>query len=497
MKKRMFVGLLGAFAVAGLVVAAAQPVPDFEMARDGLVERADGVSRQGLPPQAQARIDAFVQSLSSGDAARFEAMAREHYAPEFLAQRTAEQRKQFLDRLTGDFGTLSFGGVEAREGEPVRVAVRGAKGLEGRLEITLEPGPPYRITRLGMMVGDSGPERESQDGPPPPLNASMTPADLSKALDEYLAPGAAADTFAGVVLVARDGKPVYERPYGLADREKRTAISPATRFNLGSINKIFTKTAIAQLVAQGKLALTDTIGKLLPDYPNADAKPATVEQLLDHKAGIVDFFGPEFAKTPKTQFRSNADYFAFVAPKPLLFAPGTKTQYCNGCYVVLGAIIERLSGMRYEDYMAARVFTPAGMKGAGFFQADRFPANVATGYTLQSPDGGEKLRSNAQMHGVAGSGAGGAYATAADLVAFDNALRERRLVDKKMTAWILDVDDALAGPRAAGTIGVAGGAPGCNAILESNGVWTVAVVGNLDPPNAARVGRAIAVALMR
>jgi CubicO group peptidase (beta-lactamase class C family) len=318
----------------------------------------------------------------------------------------------------------------------------------------------------------------------------MSAAELSRALDGYLAPLAASDTFSGVVLVAKDGQTVFEKSYGLANRETSAPNLVTTRFSLGSINKIFTKTAIAKLLSEGRLALTDTIGALLPDYPNAAAKPATVAQLLEHRAGISDFFGPEFAQLPKSRFRANADYYAFVAAKPLLFEPGSRRQYCNGCYIVLGAIIERLSGMPYEDYVARHVFAPAGMTTAGAFRSDALPPDTARGYTRRSPTGGGALVDNAAMHGLAGSGAGGGYASARDLLAFDVALRAGRLLDAKQTAWLLSVDAPSPG-RSRGAIGVAGGAPGVNAVLESSDTWTVAVVGNLDPPAAERLGVAI------
>jgi len=99
------------------------------------------------------------------------------------------------------------------------------------------------------------------------------------------------------------------------------------------------------------------------------------------------------------------------------------------------------------------------------------------------------------VHGAAGSAAGGAYASASDLLAFDNALRERRLLDAKMTSWVLESDDKS--PRAQGGLGIAGGAPGVNALLEANGTWTVVVLANLDPPAAEQLGTAIRKALVR
>jgi CubicO group peptidase (beta-lactamase class C family) len=296
------------------------------------------------------------------------------------------------------------------------------------------------------------------------------------------------------VLIARDGQPVFERSVGQADRARGVANTPATRFNIGSINKIFTRLAIGQLIAGSRLKLTDTLGSVLPDYPNAEARGATIEQLLTHQGGIADFFGPRFAATPKDQFRSNADYFRFVAPQPLVFPPGTRRQYCNGCYVVLGEIVATLAGTTYEQYVIDHILTPAGMRSTGFARADRLPGSVARGYTRQAaPDGPAASgteRDNGDMHGAAGSAAGGAYATAADLLRFDNALREGRLASRDTTAWVVGSAPAAAGQRAGG-VGIAGGAPGLNATLESEGRWTVVVLANLDPPAAERLGVAL------
>jgi D-alanyl-D-alanine carboxypeptidase len=454
-----------------------------------LVATVSAVAQQKPDPNVRARIDAFVNALASGDEARYEAMARENFAPEFLEARTAEQRRQFVARVRTDFGKPTVSTVRTNDGEHFSLAISGSTGTKAEIRLTLEPAAPRRITSISVEIG-GGAEDETGGLAPPPIDGTMDAARLSKALDEYLSRLSAADAFAGTVLVARDGLPLYVRAYGEANREAHTVNAPATRFNLGSINKIFTKTAVAQLVSQGKLARTDTVGKLLPDYPNAQAKTATIDQLLEHQAGIADFFGPAFQSAPKTGFRSNADYYRFVAPQPLLFEPGTRRQYCNGCYVVLGAIIERVSGMPYEQYVSERIFKPAGMKGAGFFHADRLPADTATGYTKRAPDANGAIRPNIDLHGAAGSAAGGAYASGADLLAFDNALREHRLLDAKMTAWLLDEDEA-AGTRARGGLGIAGGAPGINAVLESDGTWTVVVLGNLDPPTAERLGVAI------
>ncbi len=302
---------------------------------------------------------------------------------------------------------------------------------------------------------------------PPPITGAQPVAELTAALDAYLMQLAAEDKFAGVVLIAKGATQVFERAYGLADRSNSIPMTPATRFNLSSIGKQFTSAAIDQLVAGGKLKREATLGELLPDYPNEQAKTATVQQLLDHRAGVADFFGPAFHDRPKTSFRSNADYFAFVAPQPLLFAPGAEERYCNGCYIVLGEVIARVSGMPYEAYLAQHVFGPAEMRSTAFVSTDTILPNIAIGYTRRAPGADGELRANTFTRGATGSGAGGVFATAADLLAWLNAGKNVR-----------------PGAGMQGDLAVAGGSPGSATAIEQRGPWTVIALSNLDPPSA-------------
>ena len=445
--------------------------------------------------EIRAHVDAFVAALTSGTADRFEAMAQQHFAPALLARRSAADRRTMVEKLRSDFGAISVASIRVGDGVAT-IEARGETKMAGRFELTLEAASPFRITAVAIQVGIGGPPEPS--AAPIALKADMPAAAMAQTLDGYLTPLVSQDAFAGVVLIARDGVPLVQRAYGLADRDAGVPAAADMRFNLGSINKLFTKAAIGQLLAAGKLALTDTVGARLPDYPDTPARRATVEQLLGHRGGIADFFGPAFTAAPKEQFRANADYYRFVAAQPVLFEPGARQEYCNGCYIVLGAIVERVSGMPYETYMARHVFAPAGMTGSGWFASNALPPGVAKGYTRRTgggrPDG--PLHSNVAMHGAAGSAAGGGYATAADLLAFDSALRTGALLDRQRTGWMLDGSPAGPG-RAAGGLGVAGGAPGVNAGLESDGTWTIVVLANLDPPAATSVAQAIRKALTR
>jgi D-alanyl-D-alanine carboxypeptidase len=444
---------------------------------------------QAPPAELKARANAFFEALASFDPARFEALAQSSFTPDLLSHRSPDERRQMVERIKSDFGSLMLADVEEEGGDKVTLVIRGTGAMQGRIELAFEPAPPHRISLMGIRVEAGAGDREPAL-PPPPIRPDMTGAELGGALDAYIAKLAGTGAFSGVVLVAKDGAPLYRRAFGLANRETREANTVDTRFNLGSINKVFTKTAVGQLVSQGKLAPSDTIGKLLADYPNARARAATVEQLLTHRAGVADFFGPAFDGTPKSRFQSNADYYRFVAPQPLLFEPGSATRYCNGCYVVLGAIIERVAGRPYEDYVAAHVYKPAGMTGAGPFHSDRLPPNVAIGYTKLGRGTGGTLVSAVGMHGVSGSAAGGGYATALDLLAWENAMRDGRLLDPKMTAWFFESGPTGPGRNRAG-IGFAGGAPGINASIESDGTWSIIVLANLDPPAATGLAQAI------
>lgn len=329
----------------------------------------------------------------------------------------------------------------------------------------------------------------AQHGPPPALappavRASMSDAGIAAALDPWFSGLQQDGTFNGTVVVARDGREIFSGAYGPANRDTNWAATVDTPFNVASIGKMFTHAAIARLVQEGRLSRTDTVGRWIPDYPQEATRTATIDQLISHQGGVADFFGPGFQEVPKETLRSNADYYRLVSARAPDFAPGEREDYCNGCYVVLGEIISRVTGMSYEEYVAQAVFAPAGMTRASFTR----PADGAHMYGRPAGPGTE-LRDVGEFHGAAGSAAGGSFATARDLLAFDNALREHRLANPELTAWILRGQPESG--RATARIGYAGGAPGANSIVHGNGEWTFIALANLSPPTAEGVDRAV------
>ena len=321
----------------------------------------------------------------------------------------------------------------------------------------------HRLTMLALLATTAAAAQQ------PVARAPMTEPQLVAALAAHLDSLAAAGRFSGVVVLAKADTRVFARAYGLADREARIPNGLATRFNLGSINKAFTATAIRQLAAAGKLSLDDRLIRHLPDYPNRDvAERVTIRQLLEHRSGIGGNIFAAPAGGSRGDLRATGDFLNLFVQEPLQFEPGTRQQYSNAGYIVLGAVIERLSGMSYYDYVRTNVFQPAGMTHTASYARDSLPPNTAIGYV----DGARNLET---LPGR-GSSAGGGYSTADDLLRFARAVREGR----------------IAGAPPSG-MGIAGGAPGINAILETGiaGGYDVVVLANLGPPAAEDIARQV------
>ena len=297
---------------------------------------------------------------------------------------------------------------------------------------------------------------------------------------------AAEDRFSGVVMLAKDGQPVMTKAWGYADPAKTISNKVDTKFNLGSINKFFTKVAIGQLAAAGKLSLTDTIRKHLPDYPSPAADKITIEQLIEHRSGLGDIFGEKFMGA-HAKLRTLADYEQLFATEPLLFEPGTQQKYSNAGYVVLGLIIEKISGQSYYDYVRDHITKPLGMDDTASYAIDDNVPNRAIGLTKRGPDGPMPERhANTNTLPARGSSAGGGYSTAADLLRFTNALVAGKLLPERWTNWVFGDPDAKRR-----NLGIAGGSPGVNALVEIEPPYTLIVLSNFDPPSAEQIGQAV------
>jgi D-alanyl-D-alanine carboxypeptidase len=438
------------------------------------------------------RIDGYIAALNKGDDASLTSFISQNFTAESLKAVPVESRLPFLKQVHGDMQMGVLKRIENISDHEINAFVQGASGNWFRLSFVFEPEPPFKLSvvRIQMVNGPDADKPEPANQP----RISRTEAinQIGALIDDLLR----ADEFSGVVVVAQGDKPFFAKAYGLANLDAKTPNKVETKFNIGSIDKIFTKIAIGQLVAQGKLSYDDTLGKFLPDYPNKDAAAKiTIRELLDHRSGVGDIFGDAYRSTPKEKLRSIDDFIPLFSNKPLAFEPGTKEQYSNGGYVLLGAIIEKVSGESYYDYVDKHIFMPLGMKNTAFYDAFKPTPNMAEGYTKMGVDAGapNKRQNNLFTRPARGSSAGGGYSTAEDLLRFSMAYQTRKISIPQDPS-----PDPATGTMAPG-IGIAGGSPGVNASLEilAGQGYTVIVLSNYDPPSAEKPSRQIVSILER
>jgi len=240
--------------------------------------------------------------------------------------------------------------------------------------------------------------------------------------------------FHGVVLLAEGGKVVHHSAHGLSHKGYQVANRPDTKFNLASVGKTFTAVAIGQLVEQGKLRFSDTLIKVLPDYPNpAIARKVTIGQLLSHRSGMGLYWDALF-KGNWTAVRTLADLVPYFAKDTLLFEPGTKWFYSNTGFAVLALVVEKVSGEDYFSYVKRHIFTPLGMTGTDFYPLDVDMPNLAIGY-YRNEQG--VLKNNLFTHTVRGSGAGGGFSTAPDLLKWAEGLRANTVLGRDISSQML------------------------------------------------------------
>ena len=247
--------------------------------------------------------------------------------------------------------------------------------------------------------------------------------------------------FSGVIHVAHQETPIFSHAYGFANRSEQIPNRLNTRYGIASGGKIFTATAICQLISNGLLSFEQPVQELIPNLlPKLDRR-VTVEHLLTHTSGMPDYFDEEtesdyetcWRKMPVYQMRSALDFIPLIREKEMKFTPGVRFGYSNMGFVLLGLLNEKISGKRFQDYVEEKIFGPAWMRSSGYFANDCLPNHCATGF-ISAEDGG--WRSNIFSVPVVGHGDGGVYTTAADIGRFWKALFACTYFDRDMLTRI-------------------------------------------------------------
>ena len=425
---------------------------------------------------AELMADDYLAVFDRGDPAAYAAFVHAHW-PTFNPADDEFAGK--MDRSRDQSG--GYDRVEDDRADDTSVAEIVKSRLSDdyfRLDLQVASSADHPIKRLTLTPID----RPADVPPPPRLSNAALIRLVNRNID-------AMGDFSGAVLIARRGRVIYTRAGGLANQERNVPNTVATRFGMASMGKMFTAVAVMQLVQAGRVDLNAPIGEYLSDYPNAEtARTVTVAQLLTHTGGTGDFFSNKWADNID-RLKTPADYVAMFGTKPPAFPPGSKFDYSNFGFIILGRIVEVVSGQDYETYLRDHVFRPAAMAHSGLNWPPDAPSTRARSYVkanMPKPP-------PAMLNGPA-SPAGGAYSTVGDMFAFAEAVDHHVLLDQVHTERMITPQvQGDEGPNGYGfqlrgsggvrDVGHDGGGPGENGgfrILD-DGRAVVIVLSNVAP----------------
>ncbi|MDX1577379.1 MAG: serine hydrolase domain-containing protein [Gemmatimonadota bacterium] len=467
----------------------------------------------GLPAHTTTeRVEELIGALNSGSRDVIAAFVDDRYTDEYSGFGSARSLTNYWLSVAREIGPMEIVRFEPLDLGERTLEVYWVRGTGTRfwfgVRLDVEEEPPHRIEGNSVTRGfrpRGGPRVDPSAVGTDPFD----PGRLSAYLDAWLSTAAAGGQFSGSVAVLKDGQPVYEAGFGLADRERGIEASPETPFRLASVTKMFTGVAIAQLAEAGRLSYDDPLSRFVPEYPRHIADQVTVHHLLTHTSGIEIDDDPDFnravarATSLRDLLEAQLTYIERLNRGNYDdFEPLTEFDYTNEGIDLLGIIVERVSGKPWDRYLRDHVLAPADMATTGPHVLDP-PAGLAVPYSVRAPGGGWLAERRAVEAGsMMGTGrirpAGSGWSTAPDMARFVRALTDGTLLGAesyaRMTAPQVELPSLPGEEMAYGytldvarrnghrTLGHGGGAPGIStrvAWYPEDG-WTVIVLSNLD-----------------
>jgi CubicO group peptidase (beta-lactamase class C family) len=425
----------------------------------------------------------LVRLMNARDRAGLRRFVEERFAKDGPAAAPPEQRADRLIGIRDRFGELAIRSVDVSKPREIAGLVQAARTEAWlNMAIVLNEASPARVIglRYGPAKDPDAPTRRPGD------------AELVAQLTGYTERMAARDVFSGAVLLAKKGMPLYEAAFGEANKDFGVKNTIDTKFNLGSMNKMFTAVSVMQLVEAGKLSLDDTLGKFLPAgamKPDVLSK-VRVKHLLSHTSGLGSYFTDEWDRQSRARYRTVDDWMALIKDDSLQFEPGTRWSYSNTGMLLLGKVIEKASGQDYFAYVREHVAKPAGMTSTDAYELDRVNRNLAVGYEREGEDAnGPIYRNNIFEHVIRGGPAGGGYSTVGDLTRFAEALKAGKLVSQASVGMLTTPKPELNSPNygfgfvideGGRVVGHSGGFNGINSQLDIyvGEDYTLAVMSN-------------------
>ncbi|MDQ4123219.1 MAG: beta-lactamase family protein [Acidobacteriota bacterium] len=421
------------------------------------------ISAQQTPSSvAEQRVKEFIQLINSNDRKAARTFIQQNHTDAALKEESVETRVNWISLLNDVTRGVELQSMKEPKPNSVRAVV--AVKLTGQwreLMFELEPQPPHRIQSFNWGLPIQ---------PPDKLTArKLSEKEMVSELDAFMQKLNKADVFSGMVLLAKDGTVIFNKAYGEANKDFGVPNRTDTKFNLASLNKMFTSIAIAQLVEKGKLSYDDPLSKFMPDFPSKEvAEKIKIKHLLTHSSGL----GSYSVKASRQSVRTVDDFLKLGKDDKLAFEPGTDQKYSNNAFLVLGKVIEKASGQSYFDYVLENVYRRAGMTNTDAYDLDLVNKNLAIGYEKEYTDDGIVFRNNICEVG-AGGPAGGGFSTGEDLLRFAIALRSGKLIGNEYVKMVLSPKPEINSPTYGygfnvlnGIAGHAGGDTGVQANLE-------------------------------
>ncbi len=396
---------------------------------------------------AGKKLAEFLEVVESGDVQRMKTFA-ESFAVSFLEKIPVEDHARFFQQVHQRTGGLDIVKVEEDSNHELSALLKCKNSSGFRLfAIRTETKPPFAVIDISFGMAD---DQVFEKAPPPPTESEASDPDavvkgkLGTAIDKYLK-AEMEKGFSGAVLVARAGEKILHRGYGWAVREHRIPVTTKTVFDIGSISKPFTATAVMRLEQEGRLKVTDAITRFFDNVPE-DKKAITIHQLLIHSAGLGEYHDTKGDFEEMTRDEAVQHIFS----QELKFKPGEGNAYSNSGFTLLAIIVEKVSGKPFQTFLKEQVLDPAGMSGTGFYRNPLWKKeDVSCGYNARRL--GEENSPLAWPEITwALLGNGGLVSSAGDLFRFHQALKgslilSRETKEKSYTGYIDVGGDATMG----------------------------------------------------
>ncbi len=430
------------------------------------------------------RIRSLIATFNSGAPDQLRRFLEEECTPAFRSMVPMEEHISVFSSFYRQTGGLDFHSIRAyvpeRSGQTVVILKDRNFGGWRAFTLTFDDSDARLVA--GIRFNNA---RTPSNVEEPVLSES----DLVRRTSEIVERICGKDAFSGTVLLAKGDEILYSHACGEASKRFHVPNNIDTKFNLGSMNKMFTATAIAQLADTGVLSYDETIDKYVDEswLPRAITAKITVGHLLSHTSGLGSYFNDAYWNGSRELYRDVDDFKPLVVGEELAFEPGDRFRYSNTGMLLLGVVIESATGESYFDYIRENVYARAGMTDSDSYDMDEPVENLAIGYD-PDPQSEYGWRNNYFMHVIRGGPAGGGFSTVGDLHRFARALVSHELVSQESldVMWTPHSDAGYGygfgiseGPKGK-VVGHSGGFPGINGNLSIfvDAAYVVAVLSN-------------------